>query len=190
MQKKNERGITLIALVITIIILLIVTGLTIKIVVDEGILKKAEQTIDDANQKTAKENNLRENMEEEWNKKPEGIKSGTRNNSIDNNLNSNEQEKTPTTYTVIHEYYTNGAKDGNISNKISNAYVGDTVNTDSIGRISSYQNNTYTFTSADLNSLTLSENSSANIITLRYDRTSTNTPNPIDPVAPVTPTTP
>lgn len=77
MQKKNERGITLIALVITIIILLIVTGLTIKIVVDEGILKKAEQTIDDANQKTAKENNLRENMEEEWNKKPEGIKSGT-----------------------------------------------------------------------------------------------------------------
>lgn len=183
MQKKNEKGITLVALVITIIILLLLIGLAIKTLIDEGVLKKAEQTVDKASQKTIKENSLREDMEEEWNKKPEGIKSGTRNNS-------SEEEKTPITYTVVHEYYTNGAKDGNISNIMSNVYVDDTVNADSIERITSYQNSTYTFTSVNQNFLILSENSSENIIILRYDRTSTNTPVSPDPVAPATPATP
>lgn len=86
MQKKNEKGITLVALIITIIVILILTGLTIKVIVDEEVFKKAEETVDEAKQRTSEENILKENMEEEWNKKPEGIKSGTRNNS-------NEEEK-------------------------------------------------------------------------------------------------
>ena len=45
---KNERGITLIALVVTIVVLLILTGITINTVVDRnGVLGKAQQTQND-----------------------------------------------------------------------------------------------------------------------------------------------
>ena len=49
MEKKHKsiRGITLVALVVTIIVLLILAGLTINIVlVDDGIFKKAEQALE------------------------------------------------------------------------------------------------------------------------------------------------
>ena len=45
---KNERGITLIALVVTIVVLLILAGITINTVVDRnGVLGKAQQTQND-----------------------------------------------------------------------------------------------------------------------------------------------
>ena len=45
---KNGRGITLIALVVTIVVLLILTGITINTVVDRnGVLGKAQQTQND-----------------------------------------------------------------------------------------------------------------------------------------------
>lgn len=43
--KKNEKGITLIALVITIIVLIILAGITIAAVIgDNGIITKAQQS--------------------------------------------------------------------------------------------------------------------------------------------------
>ena len=46
-QKKRQKGITLIALVITIIVLLILAGVSISLVVgNNGILGRAEDTVD------------------------------------------------------------------------------------------------------------------------------------------------
>ena len=44
---KNSKAITLIALVITIVILLILAGVTLKIVFDDGLIGKSEQAVDD-----------------------------------------------------------------------------------------------------------------------------------------------
>ena len=48
MKKQNEKGITLIALVITIIIILILTGIAIRFAVgeDEGIITKTNQAVE------------------------------------------------------------------------------------------------------------------------------------------------
>lgn len=55
-NSKKQNGITLIALVITIIILLILAGVTISIVIDEnGILGKSEKAKEETNEKTATE---------------------------------------------------------------------------------------------------------------------------------------
>ena len=56
---KNKNGITLIALVITIVVLIILTGVTINLTLGEnGIIKRAEE----AKQKDA-ENSAREKLE-------------------------------------------------------------------------------------------------------------------------------
>ena len=46
-QKNYEKGITLIALVITIIVLLILAGVTINIVINKGIIDKTQTTVDE-----------------------------------------------------------------------------------------------------------------------------------------------
>lgn len=53
--KKQKKGITLIALVITIIILLILAGVTISIVLNDGIMKKASVVKENTNNATEKE---------------------------------------------------------------------------------------------------------------------------------------
>ena len=53
---KKERGITLIALVITIIVLLILAGVSLRLVVDEdGILERTTTAVDKMNKETDKE---------------------------------------------------------------------------------------------------------------------------------------
>ena len=55
-QKMKERGITLIALVVTIIILLILAGVTLNIALsDNGLFSKAKKAADDYNQKSIEE---------------------------------------------------------------------------------------------------------------------------------------
>ena len=55
-MKKNMRGITLIALVITIIVLLILAGVTIAMLTGEnGIIKQAQNAKDITDKKTAEE---------------------------------------------------------------------------------------------------------------------------------------
>lgn len=43
---KSSKGITLVALVITIILLLILAGVTLKIVLDQGFIDKAQTAVD------------------------------------------------------------------------------------------------------------------------------------------------
>ena len=50
---KNTKGITLIALIITIIILLILTGVTMNIAVNGGLFNNAQRAVDDTNAKVS-----------------------------------------------------------------------------------------------------------------------------------------
>ncbi|WP_322174837.1 InlB B-repeat-containing protein, partial [Acutalibacter caecimuris] len=80
----------------------------------------------------------------------------------------------PTTYTVVHEYYTNDTRDGSFTESF-NGTVGDTVTADGITKVTDYQDKTYTYTSATPKEITLGTDDT---ITLRYDR---DTPPPVDP---------
>ena len=47
-QRREEKGITLVALVVTIIVLIILAGVTLNIVLDnDGIINKAKQAAED-----------------------------------------------------------------------------------------------------------------------------------------------
>ena len=54
-QKNYEKGITLIALVITIIVLLILAGVTLSIVFNEGIISKSQTAVDKYSEESARE---------------------------------------------------------------------------------------------------------------------------------------
>ena len=65
---KNERGITLIALVVTIVVLLILTGITINTVVDRnGVLGKAQQTQNDIEDSISESQGKLENLMDAYN---------------------------------------------------------------------------------------------------------------------------
>lgn len=99
-------------------------------------------------------------------------------------------------YTVIHEYYTDGNRTGSTTSQ-NTGKVGGVVNAADIAKVTTYEGNTYTYTSADKESMTLTAVAEDNVITLRYDRTTgggyippTPTPDPDpDPTDPVDPPT-
>ena len=77
----------------------------------------------------------------------------------------------PVDYTVIHEYYTDGTKTSEVSQTLS-GHVGDKITAaDLEKKLTDAQGNTYTYTSASADLITLTDNAAANKITLRYDRT-------------------
>ena len=59
---RDMRGITLIALVITIIILLILAGVTINIIINEGLIKQAQNATDRYKQAEEEEVNSLDNI--------------------------------------------------------------------------------------------------------------------------------
>lgn len=76
-KKGKQRGITLVALVVTIVVLLILAGVTINAVFsDNGIVKQAQEAANAT--KNAQENTIRdlENLQEEINKMIQGVKKG------------------------------------------------------------------------------------------------------------------
>ena len=82
-----------------------------------------------------------------------------------------EQPGYPVDYTVIHEYYTDGTKTGEVSQPLS-GHVGDKVNAADLKKqLTDAQGNTYSYTSASAESIILTEDAATNKITLRYDRT-------------------
>ena len=89
-------------------------------------------------------------------------------------------------YTVIHEYYTDGNRTGSTTSQ-NTGKVGGVVNAADIAKVTTYEGNTYTYTSADKESMTLTADAEDNVITLRYDRTTGGgyIP-PTDPVDPPT----
>ena len=48
-MKKNQRGITLIVLIITVIILLILAGISIGIIAQNDVIDKSKKAVNDAN---------------------------------------------------------------------------------------------------------------------------------------------
>ena len=54
-EKNYQKGITLIALVITIVVLLILAGVTLSIVFNGGIIDKSQQAVDTYSEESAKE---------------------------------------------------------------------------------------------------------------------------------------
>ena len=79
---------------------------------------------------------------------------------------------TRVSYTVVHEYYTNGSKDGETRGDPVTGKIGYIVNASDIVKVLTYNGvGGYTFTSATPDSITLDEVETKNVITLRYDRT-------------------
>ena len=72
-------------------------------------------------------------------------------------------------YTVLHEYYTNGSKDGSTSVQLTGT-EGAELNMGSISQCNVYNGETYEFTSCTPAALTLTTGSE-NTLVLRYDRT-------------------
>lgn len=72
------------------------------------------------------------------------------------------------TYTVAHEYYTNDAMSGRTVVELTGK-VGDVIKAEDIDKVTSFEGNTYTYTSASADSITLTNGENA--IVLRYDRT-------------------
>jgi len=65
MKKINNKGITLVALVITIIVLMILTGVTIALITgEEGILKRANDATSGYGTKQEEENATLKNYED------------------------------------------------------------------------------------------------------------------------------
>ena len=83
-------------------------------------------------------------------------------------------------YAVVHEYYTNDSRDGATQPVPVAAKVGDVVTADKIAKVTEYQGNTYTYTRANPESLTVVAGEVA-VITLRYDRTYTPVNPPVGP---------
>lgn len=102
-----------------------------------------------------------------------------------------EAKAKPATYTVYHEYYTNGERDGHTDGKTVNGTVGQTVKVEDIEKVLKYQDKEgYAYTRAnkgisannpdgytlgsEVTQFTLIDG--ANIVVLRYDRTSKKPP--------------
>ena len=69
-MRKNNKGITLVALIITIIILLILTGVTTKIILDSKFLDNAKSTVAKANNETENQITLENNTYDSWDEYP------------------------------------------------------------------------------------------------------------------------
>lgn len=59
---KSSKGITLVALVITIILLLILAGVTLKIVLDDDFVGKTQQAVDKYNEASTNETEQIQNL--------------------------------------------------------------------------------------------------------------------------------
>ena len=81
-------------------------------------------------------------------------------------------------YTVIHEYYTNDKKDGEIKKTITDKKVNATIKAEEIEKITTYDDKTYEYKLSTPDEIVLKENSEENVITLRYERTETTKPDP------------
>lgn len=90
----------------------------------------------------------------------------------------------PTTYTVKHEYYTNGVRDdkGEVVDEKIAGEVGDEIGVTSCDWKQAYGGNNYGSPTATPISIVLVADAKENVITLRYDRTTSTPVNP--PVGP------
>lgn len=71
-------------------------------------------------------------------------------------------------YKVIHQYYHNGELVGSVETT-GTGKVGSTVNTADITKLTTYNEETYEYVSADKDAITLAADAANNVITLRYE---------------------
>ena len=74
---KLNKGITLIALIITIIILLILAAISIDIAIDGKLFDRAQETVGEANNKLGEEQNRVDGLINEWDNLETGTNGGT-----------------------------------------------------------------------------------------------------------------
>ena len=65
---RKNKGITLIALIITIVIMLILLAVSIDLVIDGKIFNSAEKAVNGTNAKVAQEQTRIDELMEEWNR--------------------------------------------------------------------------------------------------------------------------
>ena len=96
MQNKKQKGITLIALIITIVILLILAAVTIDVAIDGKLFDTAKDAVDRTNDRVAEEQGTIDELMNEWDKLQENTEenpntnTGGENNNISGEGNNNE----------------------------------------------------------------------------------------------------
>lgn len=98
-MQKREKGITLVALVITIIILLILAGISISALTNQGLFKQAQNAKNLTEEKTAEENEILKNYLEQMNAITGGTSGGTSGGSSSPTLASKVKPGDYVTYT-------------------------------------------------------------------------------------------
>lgn len=77
---KSNKGITLVALIITIIVLLILSAVSIDIAIDGKLFDKSQETVSEANNKLGEEQNRVDGLINEWDNLETGISGNTSGN--------------------------------------------------------------------------------------------------------------
>jgi len=71
MRKTNEKGITLIALIITVIIMIILAGVTLDVVIEREVVNQAKETVDRVEQHEDTMSTIRDEVRNQI--KPNGL---------------------------------------------------------------------------------------------------------------------
>ena len=102
--KKKDKGITLIALIITIIVLLILAGVSLSIVMQGGILDKSQLAVDEYKNSANDEDNTLKNMDKYLDKQIDIYENG----GVDMEKAKEDLEKNPENYIHPDQSSTNG----------------------------------------------------------------------------------
>ena len=76
-KNKKQKGITLIALIITIVILLILAAVTVDVAMDGKLFDTAKDAVDKTNDRVSQEQEITDELMNEWDKIEEGTSSNT-----------------------------------------------------------------------------------------------------------------
>ena len=100
-KMKSNKGITLVALIITVIILLILSAITIDIAIDGKLFDRSKETVSEANNKLGEEQNRVDSLVNEW----DNLETGTSGNTSGNEP----EDTTPPTVEVEIERTTSNS---------------------------------------------------------------------------------
>ena len=92
MQNKKQKGITLIALIITIVILLILAAVTIDVAIDGKLFDTAKDSVDKTNDRVAEEQETIDELMNEWDKLQENTEDNPNTNTGGENNNTSGEE--------------------------------------------------------------------------------------------------
>ena len=96
MKNKKQKGITLIALIITIVILLILAAVTIDVAIDGKLFDTAKDAVDRTNDRVAEEQGTIDELMNEWDKLQENTEDNPNTNTGGENNNTSGEENNNT----------------------------------------------------------------------------------------------